>query len=500
MSTQLSVIPQGTQLPAHLQGPDAAAAIAAANSAASGGIKTGGFPRISIKGGKFHEKDGGETKTYFMPALPGQPALPMMCLEAVVVAANPALTKLYYPGTYTEGDDKEPACSSSNGVTPDPHIAAPQNSVCATCPQNQWGSKVSAMSGKDIKACDDNKNLAVLPVGDLAYKALGLTITKAALTDWGKYVKTLSERGIPVDSIVTNLTFDATASFPKLQFAYNRFLTAEEYAKVKERQQGDDVKLIVAQSRAAAPLALAAPAPAAPPIPASHVPPVQPTTPPPAPVQTGVVFPPTAASFGAVPQPAAAQTTGNPVIQTPAPSTPAATPTESPKRKRRTRAEMEADAKAATNPDKVSGFDPLAHLDAATRATIAVVGIDSVAGKAILAAFPPPVQDPLAHLDAATKATIAAVGGPDSATGKAILAAFQTAAAQGVRSDGTQSVAGPQPAFAPAAAPLTPPATVGFGAAPALQPVVASAGPSAAVMNLKALLEKKLGINQRAAG
>ena len=186
MSTQLSVIPQGTQLPAHLQGPDAAAAIAAANAAAAGGIKTGGFPRISIKGGKFHEKDGGETKTYFMPALPGQPALPMMCLEAVVVAANPALTKLYYPSDYVEGDDKEPACSSSNGVTPDPHIAAPQSSVCATCPQNQWGSKVSTMSGKDIKACDDNKQLVVLPVGDLAYKALGLTITKATLRPPGR--------------------------------------------------------------------------------------------------------------------------------------------------------------------------------------------------------------------------------------------------------------------------------------------------------------------------
>ena len=509
--TQVTV-PQGIQLPAHLQGPDAAAAIAAANAAAAGGIKSGSFPRISIKGGKFHEKDGGETKTYFMPAAPGQPPLPMMCLEAVIVAANPALTKLYYKDPFAEGEDREPNCSSSNGVTPDSHITAPQNSVCATCPQNAWGSKVSKMSGKDIKACDDNKQLAVLPAMDLTYKALGLTITKAALTDWGKYVRALSDRGFPVDSIVTNLTFDATASFPKLQFAYNRFLTAEEYAKVKERQQGDDVKLIVSQSsRMVALPQLPPPTNAAAPAaqPAAATPPAgAPQTPAAAATPSGPQFPPETTGFGATPQPAATQPVQEMSI---APSqeghaggaAPAAAPQPEQKRKRRTRAEMEADAKGAQQ----IANDPLAHLAPDIKATVLAVGAGSVAGKAILAQFPAPVVSPLSGLDDATKATIAAVGGADSVAGKAIL----TALSNRVRIDGigdAQPKAAattaapaegdkPQPSgvVPPSAAAPTPPAT-GFGAAPAPQAPASQPAPATSVSaeNLRALLAKKLGI------
>lgn len=253
MSNALSVIPVGTQLPAHLMAPDAAAEIAAANAAAAGGIKAGGFPRISIKGGKFHEVDGGETNTYMMaPASQGQPALPMMCFEAIILNANPNLSKTYYPGDYKDGDDAEPACSSDNGLTPDAHITAPQHTNCAECPQNQWGSKISKASQKEVKACNDSKRLAVLPAwfpAGLAYKALGLTITPSALGDWGKYVKALSEKGIPVNAVVTNLTFDANAAYPKLQFAFNRFVPDADYIKVKERMTGDDVKLIVATTR-----------------------------------------------------------------------------------------------------------------------------------------------------------------------------------------------------------------------------------------------------------
>lgn len=249
MSTAVSVIPVGMALPAHLMTADAAEQIAAANAAAAGGIKAGGFPRISIKGGKFHEVEGGETRTYFHPQQPGQPLLPMMCLEVAILNANQNLTKTFYEGEYKEGDDKEPTCSSDNGKTPDSHITAPQHANCAECPMNQWGSRISKVSGKDTKACSDNKRLAVLPAGDLSYKALGLSITPSSLSDWGKYVKALTERNIPVNAVATNLTFDASAAHPKVQFSYSRFLTEAEYAKVKERMVGDDVKTIIAPTR-----------------------------------------------------------------------------------------------------------------------------------------------------------------------------------------------------------------------------------------------------------
>ena len=247
--TQLQIVPAGFQLPAHLQTAEAVAAIAAYNAAAAGGIKIGGFPRISIKGSKFHIVKGGDTTTIMAPAAPGQPQLPMMILEAVVVSANPQLSKTYYEGDYQPGDDKEPTCSADNGIVPDAHITAPQHSNCAACPKNQWGSKISKMSGKDIKACTDNKRLAILPAADLKYDALGLNVTPSSLGDWGKYVKALSERNIPVNAIVTNITFDATASHPKLLFSFNRTLTAEEYAILAARAKGDDVKNIVSPVR-----------------------------------------------------------------------------------------------------------------------------------------------------------------------------------------------------------------------------------------------------------
>lgn len=367
MSTEVAV-PQGIVLPVHLMTAEAARAVAEANAAAAGGIRIGGFPKISIEGGKFHEidasVDGGNPRTYMLAALPGQPPLPMMCLEAVVIAANPNLIKTYYATKWVRGQAEAPDCQSTNGVVPDAGVPKPQSAVCATCPQNQWGSKISEATGKEIKACSDSKQMVVLPGADLNYKALGLAVTPSALGDWGKYVKALSDRNIPVTSVVTNITFDHTAAYPKLKFAFNRFLTAEEYAHVQQRAQGDDVKLIVSPTRTAPP-ALLAPAAAQPVVPTAPAPaPVAPTPPEPA-----------STRFGAA-QPAAL----------PAATAPATAPVP---RKRRTRAEIEA-ANAATNPPAAAPAADLSHLPPAIKAAVEACGVDSVAGKAMIAQFAKP--------------------------------------------------------------------------------------------------------------
>jgi len=379
-STQVAVIPQHIELPAHLKTAEAAAAIAKYNTEAAGGIKTGGFPRISIKGGKFHIVDEGKTQTIFAPP-PSPPGLPQMQLETVIVAANAAIVKTYYPGDYKEGDDSEPACSSDNGVTPDAHIASPQAPACATCPQNQWGSKISKSSGKEVKACSDSKRLAVLPIQDLTYKVLGLGITPSALTDWGRYVKALTERNIPVNAVVTNLTFDHTAAYPKLKFAFGRVLTAEEYAKVQARSRGDDVKDIVNPSprQATAPAQPAAPAPTGP----VHGAPAATA---PAPATPAAAAPIT--GFGATPQPEAE----------------AVKRTRAPRAKAPEAAQQAAQTAAAAVAAAVSGVaasvaqavqqtiatDPLAHLPPEIRATVTMVGADTEIGRALIAKYPRP--------------------------------------------------------------------------------------------------------------
>jgi hypothetical protein len=390
MSNNMVAIPTGINLPARLQGADIAAQIAAANAAAAGGVRAGGFPSISIKANRFSIRDGDEvTPLMTPPAAPNQPALPMGLLEVVVVDANPALSHTYYAGAWVEGENKEPDCRSANGIVPDADVTVKQNAVCATCPQYAWGSKVSALSGKPIRACSDSKQLAIVPAGDLTYKMLGLQIKAGSLGNWGKYIQALSGRGYPVNELVTSVTFDQSSN-GVLQFSFNRFLTDEESAKVKSRAQGDDVKLIVAQSRALAPAASLPPpaaalglpavgtiapayvAPVAPPAP-PVVPPFTPPTPP-APPPAPVGF---NAGFGAAPA------TTPPVAPAGAPTPPA----EPPKRSRRTRAEMEA-AKAPTMHNV-----PI-HIPENIRATIAAVGIDSPAGQALIAAYPAPAIVP----------------------------------------------------------------------------------------------------------
>ena len=344
---QVATVPQGLQLPAHLQTQDAAALIAKYNAEAAGGIKVGGFPRISIKGSKFHEVDGGETNTLMQPG--SNPPVPLMLLEAVVVGANPALVKAYYEGEFQPGDDREPVCSSENGITPDAHIGVnagtvKQNDACATCRQNQWGSRISKMSGKEVKACTDSKRLVILPAADLGYKALALSVTPAALGDWGAYVKALSGRGVPVNSVVTNIVFDNNASFPKLLFSFGRFLEASDYERVKQRAEGDDVKAIVHVQRA----------PQAPKVVAPEAP-------------VTIAAPLKVSGFGA-----------------PAPSAPTPQPAHTPEApKRPARKPRSTEAKPADTSD-------ISHLPPAIQAAVQAVGADTPAGLAIIMQYPKP--------------------------------------------------------------------------------------------------------------
>lgn len=443
---QLATINQ-SNLPAHLQAPGAAAAIAAENAAAAGGIKVGGFPRISIKGSKFHIKSGGETVTLFNPAAPGQPQLPKMILEAVIVSANPSLVKTYYPGDYADGDDAEPTCSSTNGVTPDAHIVVKQAPVCATCPQNQWGSKISKASGKEVKACSDSKQLAIVLTdvtgvpAALIGKAIGLSITPAALTDWGKYVKEVSDRGIPINAIVTNIMFDANAAFPKLVFTFNRFLDAESYGRMKALALSDEIKMIVAPS--ARPLQLAAPAPIA-------TAPASGGTSVPAPIAPAAVSAPV----------------GNPAAVAPVE---ASKPTRAP---RGAKAAAQPPAQPTVTSDPGGPYDNLPpHVKLAvdgaggldTPAGVAVY--KALAGKDYVAAAAP-AADPFAGLPAHVKMAVDGAGGLGTVPGDATYAALAGKPAP--------STPAPAPVVAP---PISAPAAVPAPVAGVPLPVATTAVP-----------------------
>lgn len=250
--SNLAVIPQ-FNLPPALASQFAALGLGADDLDA--GVSAG-FPVMSIRGAKWRIVEGGEEQPIYMPGT--KDLAPSV--KVVIMRANSALSKTFYAGQYVEGTDAKPDCSSNDGVAPSPDSPKPQCTTCAACPQNVWGSKVSP-SGAKIKACADVRRVAILPAEDLGYSPILLRIPGASLGDLAAYGKALKQRGIPYAAVVTKLSFDPDASYPKILFQFERVLTQEEMTTVAERISDPVVDDVLGTSapRAAAP-AITAPA------------------------------------------------------------------------------------------------------------------------------------------------------------------------------------------------------------------------------------------------
>lgn len=250
MST--SLIPANIQVPAHIaarMGQQSALASSLAAGLAAGGDS---YPRISIKGSRFRIVEG-----------KAETVLDQTKLNVVVVGANPRLSKNYYAKAWDQNDEPTgPDCFSLDGIGPDSSVQAPENDLCASCPKNAWGSKISG-NGQQIKACSDQKRLAVVAAEDPEGPIYLLQVTPAALKGLNQYQKELSVRGIPPEVVKTVLSFDTDASFPKLKFGFGGFLEAREQEAVDRLFGSDEVKEITGEKVTVShPVEVAAPKPA----------------------------------------------------------------------------------------------------------------------------------------------------------------------------------------------------------------------------------------------
>jgi hypothetical protein len=207
-----NLIPIDMQVPAHLA--NRVGQPSALGNNLGGGI-TGGaeFPRISIKASRFRIVDGGTETVLDTPKL-----------DVVIIGANSRLSKSWYETAWTnDGESSAPNCYSLDGVSPHPDSDKPQNDLCASCPQNAWGSRVT-QQGTKVKACSDTKRLAVVSADAVDGSMYLLTVTPAALKGLNQYNKELSMRGIPPEIVRTSITFDPSASYPKLSFGFGGFI------------------------------------------------------------------------------------------------------------------------------------------------------------------------------------------------------------------------------------------------------------------------------------
>jgi hypothetical protein len=238
MSNQIVAF-QASNLPAALQARLASFNTASVLANLGGGVE---LDRISIRGGRFRINQAGMDEV----------VLQQLHIDGVFVFANPNLSKSFYTKAYDkDAEDKSPDCASSNGIGPDVGVKNPQSQRCATCPQAIWGSKIS-QSGKKVKACGDSQRMAFLPIDpstnnffmtDGKPKAFGLSIPAGSLKNLGAYVKTLSSKGLPVEIVLTRLTFDESADGQRLNFIFNAQLPEQAMVYIADYIDGNTDKL-----------------------------------------------------------------------------------------------------------------------------------------------------------------------------------------------------------------------------------------------------------------
>ena len=270
-----NLIPVNMQVPAHLAARVGVPSVLGA--ALTGGLSSGNsFPRISIKGARFRIVEG-DTET----------VLQSTTLDVVIVGANPRLSKTWYAKQWTpDSEPQSPDCFSLDGISPDTESNDPQNDLCATCPQNAWGSKVTPQ-GQEVKACADQKRLAVVSADDAEGPVYLMQVTPAALKGLNQYQKELSVRGIPPEIVKTRVSFDTDASFPKLKFTFGGFLDADVQEVVDGLFGTEQVKEVTGEvvRQAVAVPKIAAPVPVAPKPAVKVAAPVEEPAPAPAPAQ-----------------------------------------------------------------------------------------------------------------------------------------------------------------------------------------------------------------------
>lgn len=312
--SNVTVFNPGAMRPAYAkQGELSAIAKALAGGGASG-------KRLSIKGGVFRLIVDGKEVT----------SIEDRYLDVVFVNAAPKVARVFYAGSYVEGQATAPACWSADGDRPDGSIKQPQGATCATCPQNVAGSGQG-----QSRACRFNQLMAVVLANDMEGDVMQLSL--AATSIFGKaegenrplqdYVRYMYAQGIDVTHLITRLKFDTNSPVPKLFFKPMRWLTAEEHEACQDQGKTPDALKAISMTpghvdtgtAVAAPAPMAAPQATKPAKPAALPPEEDDEPPAPAPAATKARKPRAAAPAALPPEEEAAPP--EPTVRAAAPAT-----------------------------------------------------------------------------------------------------------------------------------------------------------------------------------
>jgi hypothetical protein len=181
-----------TNLPAHLQGRQQRQLVDNALAGMSGALP----PHISIGNNRFTLVD----------AAGGKKLIETLHLDCCIIDVADTLAKMYFEFDYEPGADDPPTCWSPNAIAPSRESVKMQARTCAECQWNVRGSSTSKISNKPIKACRDEKWLAVLVPGiDMVFQ---LKVTPGSFKAWKAYVERCKSQGVDMSLLVTRVAFD----------------------------------------------------------------------------------------------------------------------------------------------------------------------------------------------------------------------------------------------------------------------------------------------------
>jgi hypothetical protein len=198
---------------------------------------------LGIKGGKWHYRWKGEdtiisdARGFAVPAI-----------NVVILNSQKELSRTFY-GAFEDGANKRPLCWSSNGVRPDDLVPDPVNPVCATCPNDAWGSGATAAAPK-AKACQQRRRVVVVPYGDdLTNEEAGgpvlLSVPPGSLRNLDQYGSKLKSERVVYCSCITQLSFDQSTAFPRIDFSWVQPLSDDEAQTVLAIRENEQVRRIL---------------------------------------------------------------------------------------------------------------------------------------------------------------------------------------------------------------------------------------------------------------
>jgi len=216
-------------VPAHIAARAAARKAAGGLSALAQALaSTPQPPRISIKSSRFRLVEN----TVETPV--------GIELDVVIVGANPHVSKVFFEGPWDPAaEDQRPDCTSADGKHPDADVNSPVCASCAKCPNNVLGSKITE-GGNKSKLCSDVRYLAVVPASDPT-KVYAFNVTVTAMKSLRQFTQALANYGVEVNEVVTQLTFDDEASYPKVVFNRGKFLPEAAIELVEQLAGHPDV-------------------------------------------------------------------------------------------------------------------------------------------------------------------------------------------------------------------------------------------------------------------